>query len=546
MEKIAKDTLRLWQEEGTHQIQQNFRVFRSLVAQTQELEQSHKYDEAVVYGQMAAFHASLKHCGLFVSPELEQILIKIGKEAIPKYSCQKSSLHSEKPKNILHVATGVQSIGGLSRMIWRWIQQDTECSHSLVLTRQPRKEVPRILTEAVTNSGGKIYKLNETIGSFIAWAKRLREIATTVDIVVLHIYNYDVIPIIAFANKEQCPPIIFLDHADHIFWLGAGISDVVVNLRESGMFLAQKRRQIQAERNAILPIILEPTQRLLSRVEAKRQLGLPEDSVMLLSIARTLKYKTVDGVSYAEAHISLLNKYKQATLVVVGCGYREDWSGAIEQTQGRIIVHPERDDTAVFYQAADIYVDSFPFVSTTSLLEAGSYGVPLVSRFPYSNASTIFGADMPGLTGNLIRVRNLEEYTKVLSQLIEDEEFRLNLGEATREKIAKTHSGSNWRHSLENIYARATTLDAVKAHSPTDQIFLGEPDVFVPSIHGGNDFDLDDLIRFNLEVMPFTQRLHHWLRLVKKYGFHNNFGRFGQFRLLVPEWLYSRYISISR
>lgn len=547
MEKIANDTLSVWREEGVRQIPQNFQVFRTLVAQAKEFADRGKYDAAAVYGEMAAFYAAWKHCGLFASLELEQVLLDIGKKVIPTYSSfRNSNSLPGKAKNILHVATTVQAIGGHSKMLWRWIQEDSGRCHSLVLTRQPRRDsIPKTLKEAVNNSGGKIYKLNETIGSIISWAKRLREIAAEADLVVLHIHNYDVIPIIAFANKEKSPPVVFLDHADHLFWVGAGISDVVANLRESGMHLAQKCRSIEAERNVLLPTILEPIHRLLNRTEAKQKLGLAEDSVVLLSIARKLKYKTIGDISYADAHVQLLKKYEKATLLVVGSGNREDWAAAIQQTQGRIIVHPEREDTAVFYQAADIYVDSFPFISTTSLLEAGSYGLPLVSRFPYSDESLIFGADMPGLTDNLIVARNLEEYTSFLSHLVEDEKFRLSQGEATRKKIVEMHWGSNWQQYLENLYVCAATLPPVKTPlAPIDQMFLTEPHVFVPSIHGGNDFDLDYLIQSSLTVMPLEQRLHQWFKLVKKHGFHNKFGGFGQLRLLVPEWLYSRYVRL--
>jgi glycosyltransferase involved in cell wall biosynthesis len=538
MEKITNDNIfSLQREEGSRLIQQNFEVFQSLVAQAGDFVQRGKYDIAAAYAHIASLYAFTGHCGIFASPELEQILLTIGRKAIKssRYPTKSASLPG-KPKHVLHVTNGVWSIGGHSRMLWRWIQQDTERSHSVVLTRQPLADAPKVFKDAVFSSYGKIYVLPETIGSFISWAKRLREIAASVDMVVLHTMD-DIIPIIAFANKDQSPPVIFVNHADERIWLGVTISDVVANLRESGMRLSRERRGIQVERNALLPIILNPIYRTLSRAEAKRQLGLANNSIVMLSIARSDKYKTIDGINFADAHIPLLKQHDRAVLLVIGPGDSEDWSAAIQQTQGRIRVFGHTEDTAVFYQAADIYVDSFPWISNTSLLEAGSYGLPLVSRYPYSsNACEIFGADMPGLTGNLMRVQNLKEYTAILSRLVEDDDFRLSLGEATRSKIVDTHIGNNWQRFLEDLYSHAATVGRItQASTARDQMFLGELDVLLPTVVFRQDnLDLDRMILNCVRLMPLEKRFSIWLRQMKM----GDFGRMGHINFLLPEWLY--------
>jgi glycosyltransferase involved in cell wall biosynthesis len=523
MDKDIKDkVLGLPQNKDSFLIQQNFEEFGRLTTQARHKLQHGQYHTAAIYAEIAALHATAKHSGLFVSPCLENILLEIGQKAIStSIDFTKKTPSHKALKKVLHVATSVQGIGGMTRMIWRWISQDIDSTHSIALTRQADTEIPDALKKAVSNSHGEIYILNEKLDDFdlIPQAKRLRELASTVDLVILHIYNFDVVPIIAFADRNQTPPILFLDHADHLFWLGASISDIVISLRESAWNLAQKRRGIASERSVLLPIVIDPSQRDLSRVEAKRLLGIPEDSVLLLSIARATKYNTIDGISFADAHVSLLKKYEQVFLVVVGAGYRADWTTAIEKTQGRIISYSEREDTAIFYQAADIYVDSFPFNSTTSLLEAGSYSVPLVSRFPYSDASTILGADMPGLTGTLIRTKNIEEYMTSLSRLIENKEYCLSLGEATHRKIIEIHTKDYWKNKLEEIYTYATNISSIISTSNlTDQPFMGEPDIFISKIHGGDNNFMDSVIQSRLRAIPFVHRLSLWFKLVRKYG----------------------------
>jgi glycosyltransferase involved in cell wall biosynthesis len=541
MEKLANDIFSLWQEEGRQNIQQNFEVFHSLVAQTKDFADRGKYDAAAVYAQIAGLHAVHQHCGLLASFELEHILISIGLKTIPS-SLYKNNSVSGQPKNILHVATNIaEPFSGIPRLLRRWIQQDSGRSHSLVLTQQSPRNVPEICQEAVNKSNGKIYLLNGCIGGFVSRAKRLREIAASVDVVVVHALEHDVIPTIAFANKLQSPPVIRVNHGDNCFWFGVSTSDTIANLRESGMHLSENRRGIKKERNMLIPTVLEPFQRTLSRAEAKQKLGLPENCILLLSIARPPKYRSIEGISFADTHIQLLKKYDRAILIVVGPGESEDWSSAIEETQGRIIVLKQTEDTAVFYQAADVYIDSFPFVSITSLLEAGSYGVPLVTRYPYSDGCEILGADMPGLNGNLIRVQDTHEYEAALSHLVEDETFRLSLGEATKRKITETHIGNNWLKLLDDMYFRTIALPRLTIQNPhTDRMFLGEPDAFFPRIHGFK-LEMEQLLRWHLNVMPPGLRFRFWINDLKKHGFSG----FEQLKYLLPEWLKFFYLMMA-
>lgn len=538
MEKGASNTLSHWQEEARQSISQHFGVFRNLVAQTRDFADKGNYEMAAIYGDIAADYAAFsQHCGFFLSSELEYLLLTVGQKAIQSKISRRKNL-STGIKNVLHVVYGVWDTGGHSRLLWRWIQQDAERSHSVALTRMSVADTPQVLKDVVCKSHGKIYALNETMGNFVARAKRLQKIAESSDIVILHTIKDNSIPIIAFANRDNSPPIIYVNHADERFWPGLGVIDVLANLRESGMRLSQNRRGIEERRNMLLPTLIAPPHRLLSRKEAKQQLGIDENSVMLLSVARGVKYKSSDGTTFADAHLPLLKQNKQAMLLVVGPGDQEDWSSAIQETQGRIRVLEETPDTAVFYQAADIYVDSYPFVSITSLLEAGSYGTPLVSRYPYSSsdACEIFGADMPGLTGNLIRVKDLEEYTKVLSRLVEDKEFRVSLGEITKQGIERTHTGSNWQQSLEDIYARAATLPRMTLKAvPEDQMSINEPDIFLEKVFHFENSNPDKLIQRRIRLMPLGTRFSMLPRLIKM-GF--NFGLMGPISILLPDWFY--------
>lgn len=517
-------------------IHRNFVKFCLVRNTAGRLTRQGQFDAAVVHAEMAAILAVRQHPGLFVSHELEQILLDIGRRSMPRASGPGMSTPPVMPRTVLHVFTAVASVGGHTRMLIRWIEHDWERAHSVVLTRQIGQDIPNRLREAVATSGGTIKRLNNTTGSHLAWARRLRAIAAGADLIVLHVHNYDALPLIAFADRTQPAPIVLLDHADHLFWLGAAVTDLAVHLRQSGMRLAQERRGIAPERSMLLPTPIDLPQRLKSRIEAKRCLGLPGDGIVLLSVARSLKYRTVDGMTFADRHVPLLLRHPHVILLVIGAGRREDWAHAVASTDGRIITSDEQEQTRLYFEAADIYVDSFPFVSTTSLLEAGSFGLPVVSRSAHADRSAILSADVPGLIGFTITTASDEDYHTALSRLIMDQAYRVGLGEATKANIAGQHSGDAWLARLEAIYRTAMMLPRAFALPPSaDEPSAGEPDILLPPVFG-TEVSLNGLARSQIKTLPLWARACLWHDLVSK-GEFRDIGVFRSLKSLVPEWL---------
>jgi hypothetical protein len=536
--------LEVWRRFGQERIPENASVFSNLVSRTTEYARRQEFDMAAVFGSIAAFHASVRHCGIWASAALENCLLDVGRRAIPPTFDRNSRVVTPPARrHVLHVVSAVAPVGGLSRMLWRWINEDRDSTHSIVLTMQGHTEVPAFLRTIVPERGGQIHHLDNAIGGLIARAKLLRSLATNVSVIVLHIHPDDVVPVIAFAHKDGRPPIIFLDHADHSFWLAGSITTVYGSMRDSGRRLAETRRGIEQKRVAPLPTILEPRQREISRDEAKRRLRLPPDSTLLLSVARQRKFRTVGDVSYAHAHLPILQTYPHAILMVVGAGAQPDWPDAISVARGRIMAIDEIEEPGIYFQAADIYVDSFPFTSITSLLEAGSLSVPLVSRYPYSDQCGVLGSDMPGLAEVLYRAPSLELYNERLSRLIENESERLRLGEETRTRIIREHTGATWRRSLEHAYRLAIELPpADELPETVDAMSMGEPDIYVQSIHGGDPDagrDTDRLIQGHLGLMPLRHRLRFWTEFVKARRFRN-LGKYGRIAHLFPRWFLYR------
>jgi hypothetical protein len=168
-----------------------------------------------------------------------------------------------------------------------------------------------------------------------------------------------------------------------------------------------------------------------------------------------VKYSPIDGPAFAMATLPALEKHPQAQLLAIGPDHKGPWAEADARTGGRVRALGQRHDTRLFYEAADIYIDSFPFASNTSLLEAASHGLPLVTYFPYSDAASVLGAGAPGIDATMKRVHDLGEYTATLSGLIADVGLRRQLGDEGRRQFAQWHSGDSWQRMLDEVLTKA-------------------------------------------------------------------------------------------
>jgi glycosyltransferase involved in cell wall biosynthesis len=405
------------------------------------------------WAQVAAQFAWMNHPGLFTSVEIEDRL----RSSWSNRGIGPSVTVRRGRPRILHVLTQAYGVGGHTRLAWRWIRADRGRTSSLVLTAQGRSPIPRQLYVSVAAAGGRLTDLGSTRGDVLARAAALQRLMEDADIVVLHVHPYDTLPVLALAAWVDRPPVLFMNHADHAFWLGATVSDVVANIRESGARLASERRGVEASRLALLPIPIDLPERSPSRIEAREALGLDAGAVVALSVAASYKFEPRGGPDFIDTVIPVLTRMPNLTLLAVGPSPQGRWAAAEIRSVGRLRALGVRTDLDLLYRAADFYLDSFPFCSLTSLLEAGSYGLPLVTLGGHPGAE-ILGADLMGLEEVLLVADRPDAYAQSIVALAEDGYARGQLGERTRQCVGAVSSGEGWLRQLESVYAAAVAL----------------------------------------------------------------------------------------
>jgi hypothetical protein len=508
---------------------QYFTEFCNLVERAEQLFAEGKHSAAAAYCQIAAHYASQNHGGVFVSPRLERLVVDIASQALePGYKSGQEVYDSS--KRVLHVLTQAFEVGGHTRMVSRWIANDRERTHSVVLTRQGELRVPEMLEDAVSTVGGILYRLDNRMGGLLSRARGLRELAGKVDRVVLHTHPYDVVPAIALAD-HSLPPVILVNHADHLFWLGSMVADVIAHIRTSGMALSVARRGIQKARCKVLPIPLTGPSRSRSREVAKQALGLRDSDVVLLSVASHYKYLAVNGMAFTDVILPLLERNKNVVLLVVGPESGDKWAATSAKVGGRFRVCGRQQNPSPFFEAADVYLDTFPFASLTSLLEAGSYGLPIVSYCPHAAQAEVFCSDDIAIDGELFQATDLQSYYARLSSLIEHPEHRLELGQAIQEAILRVHAGKGWLDALESVYASA------REHFGDHASELACDEPIQESIDGwlialqeqcALNSGAAGIARSHAGLLPFRLRLRLWSEMFKSQP--------TSLRMLVPEW----------
>lgn len=364
------------------------------------------------------------------------------------------------PEVCLHVLNEAMGFGGLIAMAMRWIKHDQGRVHSVAILSQTTS-LPSALVQAVSRSGGKIHAAGAKDTS-LRKADWLRRLAYDVaNIVVLHVDVDDVIAGVAFGIRGG-PPVLLVNHAAHIFWTGASIADVVVNCRGSRLEAYWTINHRGIPRCATIPIPLsepepstsETAVATIGKKAAKATAGIPEDAILILTVGAAYKYTPFHGLDFLAACERILTEIPEGFLMAAGVVEDSRWRDASIRCRSRIkaLGSVSQAQLAILHEAADLYVEGFPFGSTTALLEAGLRGIPVV--LGPAESPPPYCTDGVALDDLLRRPKDIAEYQSQVVQLCRSVGDRDSLGQKTRIAVRAHHTGSGWLHYLQTAIAR--------------------------------------------------------------------------------------------
>ncbi|WP_075209242.1 glycosyltransferase [Cytobacillus solani] len=429
------------------QINKNYELFKSLKSIMYLPELKGNYEKQMEYAKIIATSCWLAHNGNLVSKELEERLINISQNSRGvNGELNNKPIYQKKSTHIIHILTTAYETGGHTRLVERWIanRSDYDETHSVIILNQGLVPFPESLKIVSNKSGGffMVLPANETLFNKSLF---LRDITrATADKVIIHCHPNDPIPTVAF-GIEDLPPILYLNHADHVFWLGVGISDVVLDLRESAQKLTLQRRL--ARKSHIVPIPLE-LKEIESTVYYKEKMNIPLNSIVLLTIASSFKFNKFQHHNFINVVVELLHENENMFFIIVGANQLDpDWQAAIRKCRGRLRIIKETPYIENYYKVSDIYLESFPIGSPTSALDAILFGKPVI-RQPLPIASVL---SMEKYQGMYDHANSITEYKDQIYKYIKNKNKIKESINLQYQDVCSRHIGEGWNQKLDKI-----------------------------------------------------------------------------------------------
>ncbi|MCI0390831.1 MAG: hypothetical protein MOB07_18955 [Acidobacteria bacterium] len=355
----------------------------------------------------------------------------------------------------LHVLKEAFAFGGHTAMATRWMKLDSDDRiHSVVLLDQ-QLSPPDELVKAVSESGGEIFIADRELAPLrqAAW---LRELARNLAAyVILHVDTSNLIASVAF-GKEVGPPVLMVNHAAHIFWVGVSMPDVIVNCL--GARLEEDWTKIHRGANncATIPIPLleartfaqaEPDLRE-RKSRAREIIGVPRESILIMTVGASYKYKPLGKIDFLKTCQDILEAVPDAFILAAGVIEDDRWRDASNKLGFRLraLGSLSQSEIALLHQASDLYIEGFPIGSVTALLESGLQGLPVV--LAPAECPPPYSSDGVALDDTLERPDSLNRYKLEVVRLCGNPAERISAGLRLRNAILAHHTGAGWKRYL--------------------------------------------------------------------------------------------------
>lgn len=413
--------------------------------------------EKEILAGIALKMACTNTAGIYLAKVIEDVYLGVAQRA--KVELAEISFT---PRSFLHVMTEAYLTGGHTRVVERWIDQsDSGELHSLVILEQSSKDtIPPALIQNVKTKHGECF-FYDGKESQLSRALALRKLAMGYEYVVLHVHMDDPIPIMAFGCTEFTRPVIFFNHADHAFWCGVSIADMVAELGSKGKERSLLKRGVA--KSEILGIPADHSfqsfqYKSLGKDEARKKLGLPAHKKIILTLGSSHKFNTLAADSLPRVLRDFLCDEPDVVCYAIGPNPQEDsWREALEAFPSKLVVLPKVDYDKEYFEyllAADLVLDSYPISGGTTMVDAVMFEKPVLSLFtPMYQSDYLLNSDS--------YCKTEEEFLHKMKKVLHEPDYTKILARSTHENFLHEHSVENWLKRKEKLIANTPKVHSI-------------------------------------------------------------------------------------
>lgn len=355
----------------------------------------------------------------------------------------------------------VTTIGGTMRFFTQFIQELLDEGHTVdVAANETGSRIPDCYREW----GCRVYPISTSRSPLnkgnLTAIKQIRKIVSENGYDIVHCHT----PIAAMCTRLACrgvrkqgTKVFYTAHGFHFYkgaplknWLlyypvekvCAHFTDTLITINQEDYALARKK--LKAKKIEYVPGVGVDLEKFADvpadRLEKRREMGIPEDAVLLLSVGELNENKNHETVIRAIAGMD-------AHYIIAGSGTRQAHLQNVIDTLGmtdRVKLLGYRKDVSELYKAADLFVfPSFREGLSVSVMEAMASGLSVACSRIRGNTDLI---DENG--GALFDPHSVEECVEAIRTLLAAD--RATMGAYNAEKVK--------RFSREPVHTQMTEL----------------------------------------------------------------------------------------
>lgn len=405
------------------------------------------------------------HSGRFTSRFIDDQINRLTQHFAPA----ETNVNAES-KHVLFIARELSKTGGHTRLIENIakFEKNNGKLAIVLVTDQVQNDIPERAKEGIFSDVISLasYQKSEKVSVIRSFFSKCCKIYN-----VQH--PYDILPSIAL-NTPNRPQVIYVNHADHVFWTGASFCDSILNIRPYAENLTKMRRSANAK-SILLPIRLDLSRKLMKRDEAKKLLQV-SDKKVFVTVSSVEKIFPDHNHNLFGVITKILATYTDAVYFLVGVTSEQYVNITGSSPPSRLHLLGLVENPNVYQCAADVYLEGMPYNSLTALLEAiyaGAY--PILMWQPYHvnvNMETE------------LYIQNVVQHSSDELAYFQEIDFALNQSNAVEvsQRVKKMQEYMRFYNS-DDYWNNCLSVDPIKADGETQGIVEFDTSIVDIRIH---------------------------------------------------------------